>query len=152
MEALYSQARVLSSASSTVSDPGLQDLAEGVNDAIQSISEHVVANIEATILAAAKMGSSRVDVLRFQGGDLHEPSGFPYLSLIKGPRDPDLRALVPETLVERLQSMLAPFTVYHVWHNRSNINRLVVQWEEQLPPRPSLVRVEVRQRKHVLRS
>jgi hypothetical protein len=113
--------------------PDVEHLADGLNAAIKSVAETIVASFPETARAAAAVGSTRVDVLRFQGGQLDESSGFPLLTMVKGPRDPDLKALVPATLLDTLREKLTPFHVTHVWHNRSNVNRIVVSWE----PHPS---------------
>lgn len=130
-DSFYKEAQALSSKARQVTEPDFHDLAEGVNAAIEALAEGIIKNFDATVRAAATLGATRVDVLRFHGGDLEERSGFPYLTLLKGPRDKDLRALVPSTLLERLRKDLAPFEVYHIWHNRSNINRLVVSWQNE---------------------
>lgn len=113
----------------------LQDLALDVAQAIQELADKIciAEKTDEHILAAARVGATHIDVLRFHGTDLEEKSGMPYLTLVKGPRDPDLRLLLdafPEsTLLDALRHRLAPFKIAHVWHPRTNLNRLVVSWE-----------------------
>lgn len=115
------------------SDPplDLQELAEGIVRATDLLVSRVCKGLEAKVHAAATVGSTHMDLCRFQGNDLEEESGFPMLTLIKGPRDPELRPLCGPNVLQRLRTELAPFRVQHVWHTRSNVNRLVLSWEEE---------------------
>ena len=124
---LYALARKMSS------DPplDLQELGRGIVCATDHLVSKICQGLEAKVQASATVGSKHMDLLRFQGNDLEEVSGFPMLTLIKGPRDPDLRPLCGPTLLQRLRTELAPFKVYHVWHTRSNVNRLILSWEEE---------------------
>jgi hypothetical protein len=125
---LYALAQKMSS------DPpvDLQELGRGVVDATDRLVSRVCKGLERKVQAAATVGSTHMDLCRFQGNDLEEESGFPMLTLIKGPRDPDLQPLCGPNLLQRLRVELAPFKVQHVWHTRSNVNRLVLSWEEEM--------------------
>lgn len=124
---LYALAQKLSS------DPplDLQELGRGVVEATDRLVSRLCKGLEGKVHAAATVGSTHMDLCRFQGNDLEEDSGFPMLTLIKGPRDPDLKPLCGPNVLQRLRTELAPFTVHHVWHTRSNVNRLILSWEQE---------------------
>lgn len=126
---LYNAARRLSSAPTTDFD----DLGRGVSDATSAIVSKILRSVEPKVTAAATVGATQIDILRFHGNDLDEVSGFPMLTLVKGPRDTDLRAVSGPTLIEALQEELAPFEVYHSWHSRSNMNRIILRWHDDVP-------------------
>lgn len=127
---LYRTARGLAAAPTTNFD----DLGRGVLDAVYAIVATVLCTVDAKVTAAATVGATQIDIVRFHGNDLDEVSGFPMLTLVKGPRDTDLRAVSGPTLVEALQEALAPFEVVHTWHNRSNMNRIILRWHADVPP------------------
>lgn len=129
MESLYNDVRALSSQK----DPEFTRLADGLNATIRTFATNVVESFPDAARAAASVGSTRIDILRFQGGDLDEASGFPILTVVKGPRDPDLKALVPTSLLDALRTELKPFRVFHVWNTRTNVNRVVISWEDDEP-------------------
>lgn len=115
------------------SDPpvDVRELGKGIISAIDHMVSSICEGLDAKVQASALVGSTHMDLLRFHGNDLEETSGFPMLTLVKGPRDPELRPLSGPTLVQRLRVALAPFKVHHMWHTKSNINRLVLSWEEE---------------------
>ena len=133
MDGLFQEVKGLSTAAKlgpATANPNFQDIADGIREAVDALAITALEHFETSAKTAARLGATRVDILRFHGGDIEEQSGVPYLTLVKGPRDPDLRAIVTETFLDRLRSELAPFKVSHVWHNRSNVNRIVVSWDE----------------------
>ena len=122
---LYEDARVL--ATGTTIDMPL--LAQSINGATHLLASRILETVPRSIVAASTMGATRCDILRFMGGDLDDVSGFPILSLVKGPRDQRIKdAGVGPTLIDILSDAMAPFSVRHVWNSRNNINRIVVFW------------------------
>ena len=99
-----------------------------VSAATHALATQIKRTVEPSVLAAAQLGATRIDIFRFHGNDLDESSGFPLLTLVKGPRDPDLAAVSGPTLIETLFAELEPFEVHHVWNPRSNVNRIVIGW------------------------
>jgi hypothetical protein len=126
---LYRAARRLAAAPTTNFD----DLGRGVLDAVHGIVTTILRTVDAKVTAAATVGATQIDILRFHGNDLDDVSGFPMLTLVKGPRDTDLRAVSGPTLVEALEEALAPFEVVHTWHARSNMNRIILRWHGDVP-------------------
>lgn len=126
---LYHTARRLAAAPTT----NFEDLGRGVSNAVETIVANILRTVEPKVTAAATVGATQIDILRFHGNDLDEVSGFPMLTLVKGPRDADLRAVSGPTLVEALQEALAPFDVAHTWHARSNMNRIILRWHDDVP-------------------
>ena len=128
---LYRTARRLAASPTT----DFEDLGRGIQHAVQAIVDTVFRTVDAKVTAAATVGATQLDILRFHGNDLDEVSGFPMLTLVKGPRDTDLRAVSGPTLIEALQDALTPFEVVHTWHIRSNMNRIILRWEHgDVPP------------------
>jgi hypothetical protein len=125
---LYHTARRLARAPASDFD----DVGRGVQEAVRRIVASIMRSVEPKVVAAATVGATHIDILRFHGNDLDEVSGFPMLTLVKGPRDHDLRAVSGPTLIERLQEVLEPFEVHHTWHTRSNINRIVLRWDRDV--------------------
>lgn len=125
---LYRTARRRAAAPATEFD----DLGRGVSDAVDAIVAGILRTVDAKVTAAATVGATQLDILRFHGNDLDDTSGFPMLTLVKGPRDADLRAVSGPTLIEALRDALAPFEVVHTWHTRSNMNRIILKWQHEL--------------------
>lgn len=125
---LYHTARRLARAPTSDFD----DVGRGVQETVRRIVASIMRSVEPKVVAAATVGATHIDILRFHGNDLDEVSGFPMLTLVKGPRDHDLRAVSGPTLIERLQEVLEPFEVHHTWHSRSNINRIVLHWDRDV--------------------
>ncbi len=124
---LYRTARRLAASPTT----DFEDLGRGVQHAVQAIVDTIARTVDAKVTAAATVGATQLDILRFHGNDLDEVSGFPMLTLVKGPRDTDLRAVSGPTLVEALEEALSPFEVVHTWHSRSNMNRIILRWQHE---------------------
>ena len=125
---LYHTARRLARAPASDFD----DVGRGIQETVRRIVASIMRSVEPKVVAAATVGATHIDILRFHGNDLDEVSGFPMLTLVKGPRDHDLRAVSGPTLIERLQEVLGPFEVHHTWHTRSNINRIVLRWDRDV--------------------
>lgn len=133
MSSYPDQVRLYARARELVEQPTKnRELADTIDEGVEDLVARLVADFQDRVLAAASSGSTKLDLLRFHGSDLDEGSGYAILTLVKGPRDPVLRHLVGPPALPKLRRLLAPFSVTHVWHTRSNLNRLVVSWEEDL--------------------
>lgn len=109
---------------------------------LQVLSENTATeHIKNRILAAAKGGSDQIELMRFLGNEVHLPSGFAMLSLIKGSKTPDFNAIMKETygyisLMELLRKEFAPFHVHHTWNTRTTLNRILIKWQVQEEDQP----------------
>ena len=114
----------------------MEELGAGIHTAIEGLVTKLCArdSLHAKVKAAARVGARHIDLLRFYGSELDEVSGFPMLTLVKGPRDRDLKRICPSSLMNSLSFLLRPFAVHHIWHSRTNLNRIVLQWGLQQSP------------------
>lgn len=116
----------------------LHQVSKEFHDALlQVLSENTATeHIKNRILAAAKGGSDQIELMRFLGNEVHLPSGFAMLSLIKGSKTPDFNAIMKETygyisLMDLLRKEFAPFHVHHTWNTRTTLNRILIKWQVQ---------------------
>ena len=130
--ALFEEARALSFDFSSRASEDVDRLAGLVIHASQGVCGRILETMDLVVRAAATVGATRVDILRFHGNDIDDVSGLSLLSMVKGARDPALREALARngftTLVDLLAEKVDPFEVRHVWHQRSNLNRLVLSW------------------------
>lgn len=132
MQTLYDEARTLTHDFVTRTEDH-HFLADRLIEATHELARTICLPVERSVEAAATLGATHVDIFRFHGNDIDERSHFPLLALLKGSRDPGMRAILQSkgytNLLETLQLKLAPFTLRHIWHARSNLNRLVLSWD-----------------------
>ena len=113
-----------------------EQLAREADEACAILVHQILTDLPERVLTAARAGATQVDVFRFHGKDLCEftESKLGYVFLARGPppSDPlfrELRARQFCTLVERLETEIAPFGVRHVWDRATHINEIRVDWK-----------------------
>ena len=113
----------------------LQHIAQEFHNALLQVLEDNTAteHVKDRILAAAKSGSDQIELMRFLGNEVHLPSGFAMLSLVKGSKTADFNAIMREThgyvsIMELLKKEFAPFHVHHTWNTRTTLNRVLLKW------------------------
>jgi hypothetical protein len=134
MDTLYSEATMLVRQFRD-DDAYLKTISKEFYDALLEVAQaHApTEQMHARILAAAKNGADQIELVRFLGSEVHDPSGFALLSLTKGSKTGQFNALMRDTygttsLLGILRKEYAPFQVVHTWNARTTLNRILIKW------------------------